>query len=40
VGPYRVKEIILPNTIELDLSESIRIHPIINISRIHRYKDL
>ena len=32
VGPYRMKEIILLNAIELDLPNSIRIHPIVNVS--------
>jgi len=39
VGPYRVKGIISSNAIELDLPSSIRIHPIVNISRIRRYRD-
>jgi len=39
VGPYRVKGIISPNVIELDLSSSVRIHPIVNVSRICRYRD-
>jgi len=39
VGPYRVKGIILSNAIELDLPSSIRIYPIVNVSKIHRYRD-
>ena len=39
VGPYRVKGIISSNAIELDLPSGVRIHPIVNISRIHRYRD-
>jgi len=39
VGPYRVKGIISLNTIKLELSSSVRIHPIVNISRICRYRD-
>jgi len=39
VGPYRVKGIIFSNAIELELPSSIRIHPIVNVSRIHRYRD-
>jgi len=39
VGPYKVKRIILPNAIELVLPNSIRLHPVVNISRIHRYRD-
>ena len=32
VEPYRIKGIILSNTIELELPGSIRIHPIVNVS--------
>jgi len=39
VGPYRVKGIISSNAIELDLLSSVRIHPVVNVSRIHRYRD-
>ena len=39
VGPYRVKGIIFLNAIELDLPSSIRIDPVVNVSRIHRYRD-
>jgi len=38
VGPYKVKGIISSNTIELELPKSIRIHPIVNISRVCLYK--
>jgi len=38
VGPYKVKEIILSNTIELKLSKSIKIYPVVNISRVQLYK--
>jgi len=38
VGPYKVKEIVSSNAIELELSKSIRIHPIVNVSRIRLYK--
>jgi len=37
VGPYKIKKIILINTVELELPSIIRIHPVVNISRIHRY---
>jgi len=39
VGSYKVKEIISSNAIELDLPSNVRIHPIVNISRIHRYRN-
>ena len=38
VGPYRIKEIISSNAVELELSSSIRIYPIVNISWVHLYK--
>jgi len=34
VGPYQVKGIISANAIELDLPSTIRIHPVVNISRV------
>ena len=37
VGPYKVKKIISANAVELELPSIIRIHPVVNISRIHRY---
>jgi len=38
VGPYKVKEIISSNAIELELPKSIKIYPVVNISRIWLYK--
>jgi len=38
VGPYKVKGIISSNTIELELPKSIRIHPVVNVSRVQLYK--
>ena len=38
VGPYKVKGIISSNMIELELPKSIKIHPIVNISRVQLYK--
>ena len=37
VGPYKVKEIISANAVKLELPSTIRIHLVVNISRIHRY---
>ena len=34
VGPYKIKEIVSSNAIELELSKSIKIHPVVNISRV------
>jgi len=38
VGPYKVKAIISSNAVELELPSTIRIHPVVNVSRIQRYK--
>ena len=38
VGPYRVKTIIASNAVELELPSMIRIHPVVNVSRVRRYK--
>jgi len=37
VGPYKVKKIVSSNAVELELPSTIRIHPVVNISRICRY---
>jgi len=39
VGPYKVKAIIFSNVVELELPATIKIHPIVNVSRIKRYVD-
>jgi len=38
VGPYKVKAIISSNAIELDLPSTVRIHPVVNVSRVRRYR--
>jgi len=38
VGPYKIKGIISSNTVELELPKSIRIHPVVNVSRVRLYK--
>ena len=38
VGPYKVKGIVSSNAIELELPKSIRIHPVVNVSRVWLYK--
>jgi len=38
VGPYKVKGIVSSNVIELELPKSIKIHPVVNVSRIRLYK--
>jgi len=34
VGPYKVKKIILSNAVELELPSTVKIHLVVNISRI------
>jgi len=38
VGPYKVKGIVSSNMIELELPKSIKIHSVVNISRVQLYK--
>jgi len=38
VGPYRVKAIISSNAIELELPSTVKIHPVVNVSRVWKYK--
>jgi len=38
VGPYKVKEIISSNAIELELPKFIKIHPVVNVSKVRLYK--
>jgi len=37
VGPYRVKEIVSSNAVKLELPSTVKIHLVVNISRIRRY---
>ena len=37
IGPYRVKLIVLTNTIELELPSTVKIHLVVNVSRVRRY---
>ena len=37
VGPYKIKAIISSNAVELELPSTIKIHPVVNVSRIQRY---
>ena len=37
VGPYKIKKIVLTNVVELELPSTIRIYPVVNISRVRRY---
>ena len=37
VGSYRIKKIISSNTVELELPSIVKIHSVVNVSRIRRY---
>ena len=37
VESYKIKKIVLMNVVELELPATIKIHPVVNISRIQRY---
>jgi len=37
IGPYRIKKIVSSNAIELELPSTVKIHPVVNVSRICRY---
>ena len=39
VDSYKVKRIISTNTIELELPSTIKIHPVVNVSRVQMYKN-
>jgi len=37
VGPYRIQKIISLNAVELELPSTVKIHLVVNVSRIHKY---
>jgi len=37
VGPYKIKRIVSSNAVELELPSMIKIHLVVNVSRIRRY---
>jgi len=37
VGPYKVKSIVSTNAIELELPSTVKIHLVVNVSRVQRY---
>jgi len=37
VGPYRIKKIVSSNAVELELPSTVKIHLVVNNSRIQRY---
>jgi len=38
VGPYIIEEMVSTNTVKLQLPTLMRIHPVVNVSQIVRYK--
>ena len=39
IGPYAIEEVVSSNAVKLRLPKSMRIHPVVNVSRIVRYKE-
>ena len=39
MGPYAIEEIVLSNTVKLQLPSLMRIHLVVNVSQIVRYKE-
>jgi len=37
VSPYKVKEIVSSNAVKLELPSTVKIYPVVNVSRIRRY---
>ena len=40
IGPYKIEEVISKNVVKLKLPALIRIHSVVNVSRIERYREL
>jgi len=39
IGPYIINKVVSTNVVKLQLSTSIRIHPVVNISQVVWYKE-
>ena len=37
IGPYKIKKIVLSNAVELELPNTVKIHLVVNVSRIQKY---
>ena len=37
VGPYKIKKVVLLNAVKLELSSTVKIHLVVNVSRIQKY---
>ena len=40
VGPYEIEEVILKNVVKLKLPVLMRIHSVVNVSRVVKYREL
>jgi len=40
VGPYIIEEVVSANTVKLRLPTSIKIHPVVNVGQVIRYRQL
>ena len=39
IGPYVVKKIVSENAVELELPASLRVHPVVNVRRLVKYRE-
>jgi len=37
VGPYKIKKVVSSNAVELELPSTVKIYPVVNVSRVHKY---
>jgi len=37
VRPYKIKKVVLSNAVELELPSTVKVHPVVNVSRIRQY---
>jgi len=37
VGPYKIKEVVSSNMVKLELSTTVKIHLVVNVSRVRQY---
>jgi len=40
VGPYEIEEVVLLNVVKLRLPSSMKIHLVVNVSQVVRYREL
>jgi len=39
IGPYVIKKIVSENAVELELLASLRVHPVVNVRRLVKYRE-